>query len=65
MLRKSLYDNITQGKDLKVWHKSIDFADKVIELLENLNSNRRHFRIMEQIKSASTSVSSNIACPVK
>ena len=52
-------------KDLKVWHKSIDFADKVIVLLENLNSNRKHFRIMEQIESASTSVSSNIACLVK
>jgi len=48
-------------KDLKVWHKSVDFADKIIGIIDNLNSARKHFRLLEQIEAASTSISSNIA----
>ena len=48
-------------KDLKVWHKSVDFADKIIGIIDNLNSARKHFRLLEQIEAASTSISSNTA----
>jgi four helix bundle protein len=48
-------------KELKVWHKSVDFADKVIGVIDNLNSSRKHFRLLEQIEAASASISSNIA----
>lgn len=48
-------------KDLLVWQKSIDFAQSVIEVAESNNSERRHFRLLEQIEAASASVSMNIA----
>ena len=39
----------------------MNFADKVISVTEKLNSNRRHFRLIEQLESCSTSISLNIA----
>lgn len=48
-------------KDLLVWQKSIDFAQSVIEVAESNNSERKHFRLLEQIEAASASVSMNIA----
>src|SRR5690606_6264283 len=41
--------------------KSIAFADYAISVSENLNSERKHFRLIEQFEAASTSVSMNIA----
>lgn len=48
-------------KDLSVWHKAIDFADDLISLSENLNTERKHFRLVEQLEAAATSVPMNIA----
>ena len=48
-------------KELKVWQKSIDFVDKVLEISENLNTSQKHYRIMEQIESAVISISNNIS----
>lgn len=48
-------------KDLKVWNKSIDFADHVISNIDHLYLEKRHNRIIEQLESASISVSNNIA----
>lgn len=48
-------------KDLKVWHKAIDFADEVISISENLNTSRKHYRLIEQLEAAATSVPMNIA----
>ena len=48
-------------KDLLVWQKAIDFADFVISLAENLNSEMKHYRLVEQIESAAASVAMNIA----
>ena len=50
-----------QFKDLKVWQKALDFADKVIDITENLNTSSKHFRLIEQIEAASASISQNIA----
>lgn len=48
-------------KDLKVWQRAIDFADYAISLSENLDTQRNHFRLVEQFESACTSVPMNIA----
>jgi len=48
-------------KDLIVWQKSMEFANQVIDLVENLETNRKHFRIIEQLEAAVTSVPMNIA----
>lgn len=48
-------------KDLKVWHKAIAFANYSIALSENLKSSQKHYRLIEQFESASSSVSMNIA----
>jgi len=48
-------------KDLKVWQKSIDLATDVIALVDDLNTDRKHFRLIEQLESAVTSIPMNIA----
>ena len=48
-------------KDLLVWQKAIEFADQVIQTTENLNTNRKHFRLIEQVESSSASVAQNIS----
>ncbi|WBL41249.1 four helix bundle protein [Algoriphagus halophytocola] len=48
-------------KELKVWQKSIEFADVVLDLVENLNSSLKHYRLVEQIEACSVSISANIA----
>ena len=48
-------------EELDVWQKSVDFADKVIEVVEKLDTSRKHYRIIEQLESSSTSISMNIA----
>ena len=48
-------------KDLKVWQKAMDFADQVIQLTENLNTDKNHFRLIEQLESSCASVAQNIA----
>jgi len=44
-----------------VWRKSIVFANKIIDIAENLATSKRHFRIIEQLEAAATSVPMNIA----
>jgi len=48
-------------KEFKVWQKSIDFADSILDVVDQVQSTRNHFRILEQIEAASVSISSNIA----
>ena len=48
-------------EELEVWKKAIDFADHVINLTENIETNRKHFRLVEQLEAASTSIAMNIA----
>jgi four helix bundle protein len=48
-------------KDLLVWKKSIEFANLVIDLTEQLETERKHFRLVEQLEAAATSVPMNIA----
>ena len=48
-------------EDLEVWQKAIDWASEIIFLVDNLETNRRHFRLIEQLESACSSVAMNIA----
>lgn len=48
-------------EDLDVWNRAVDFAVKVIELVETIDTGRKHYRLFEQIEAASTSVSMNLA----
>lgn len=48
-------------KDLIVWQKSIKLANDIIDLTENLNTTKHHYRLIEQLESASTSIPLNIA----
>jgi len=48
-------------KDLVVWQKAIQFAEDVVTLSEDLNTRNKHFRLIEQLEAAATSVPMNIA----
>jgi hypothetical protein len=48
-------------ESLEVWNKAVDFAVKVIDSVDNISTDRKHYRLLEQIESSSTSVSMNLA----
>jgi four helix bundle protein len=48
-------------EDLDVWNKAVEFAVEVIGLVENISTDRKHYRLLEQIESSSASISMNIA----
>jgi four helix bundle protein len=48
-------------EDLDVWNKAVEFAVEVIDLVENISTDRKHYRLLEQIESSSVSISMNIA----
>ncbi len=53
--------NLFSFQDLKVWQKAVDFAEKVIRSIDDFDAPRKHYRLIEQLESASTSVAMNIA----
>jgi len=48
-------------EDLEVWKKSVDYACKGIAVSNTVNTDRRHYRLIEQLESSAVSISSNIA----
>ena len=48
-------------EDLDVWQKAVKFANRVICSIGKLDTTRKHYRLIEQLESAATSVSMNIA----
>jgi four helix bundle protein len=54
-------EKIFSFQDLKVWHKAVQFAKEVILAIDELDAPRKHYRLIEQLESASTSVAMNIA----
>ena len=48
-------------EDLNVWNKGVDFAVEVIELVENISTDRKHYRLLEQVEASSASISMNVA----
>jgi four helix bundle protein len=48
-------------EDLEVWDKAVEFAVEVIQIVENISTDRKHYRLLEQIEGSSASISMNIA----
>ncbi len=54
-------DNLFSFQELVVWQKSILFAERVIRTIDEIEAPRKHYRLIEQLESASTGVAMNIA----
>lgn len=54
-------DILFSFEDLEVWQKSVDFAKRVIDLSEQIKTNHKHLRLIDQLEVASASVALNIA----
>lgn len=48
-------------KELIVWQKSMDLAQSVIQLINEIETTRIHYRLFEQLEAAVTSIPMNIA----
>jgi four helix bundle protein len=48
-------------EELKVWNKAVEFTVEVIGVVESISTDRKHYRLLEQIESSSASISMNIA----
>ena len=48
-------------KELNVWKKAVEWAKEVILMVDGIQTDRRHYRLFEQLESAVTSVSMNIS----
>jgi len=48
-------------EDLEVWKRAVDFAVSVIDVVESLETSRKHFRLLEQIEASASSISMNLA----
>ena len=51
-------------EDLEVWRRAVAWASAIVGLVEDLQTERRHYRLIEQLEASSTSVAMN-TCPVK
>ena len=54
-------DTRSSYKDLVVWQKSMLLANDVIDLVDHLKTDRKHYRLIEQLEAAVTSIPMNIA----
>ena len=48
-------------EDLVVHQRALDFAITVINVIDNIEAPRKHYRLIEQLESSCTSVALNIA----
>ena len=48
-------------EDLKVWQEAVDFADQCLDIIEKIETDRKHYRLIDQLESAATSPALNIA----
>lgn len=46
---------------LLIWQRSLEWADRILIIAENIGTKRNHYRLIEQIESSCTSVPMNIA----
>jgi four helix bundle protein len=54
-------DSNSGYEKLLVWQRAIEWACNIINISEELKTDRKHYRLIEQLESASTSVAMNIA----
>ena len=58
----SSIDDIEFGYEkLLVWQRSLEWADRILTIAENIGTERKHYRLIEQIESSCTSAPMNIA----
>ena len=48
-------------EDLKVYQRALDFAVAVIDLIDDINTPRKHYKLIEQLEGSSSSVALNIS----
>jgi four helix bundle protein len=48
-------------EDLQVWQKAVDFAETVVKTIDDFEAPRKHYRLIEQLEAAATSIAMNIA----
>ncbi len=48
-------------EDLQVWQKAVAWVDRVLSATESLNTDQKHYRLINQLEAAVTSVALNIA----
>jgi len=48
-------------EDLKVYRRALDFSVAVIDIFDEIETPRKHFRLVEQLESSSTSIALNIS----
>ena len=48
-------------EELVVYQRALDFAVSVIDVIDELDTPRKHFRLIEQLEAASSSIGLNIA----
>ena len=51
-------------EDLQVYQRALDFSVAIIGLVENIDTPRKHYRLIEQLEASCTSVALN-TCPIK
>ncbi|HHU08315.1 MAG TPA: four helix bundle protein [Clostridiaceae bacterium] len=54
-------DTQSSYKDLIVWQRSMILANDVIDLVDHLETDRKHYRLIEQLEAAVTSIPMNVA----
>jgi four helix bundle protein len=48
-------------EDLQVYQRALDFASAIIDLIDEMATPRKHYRLIEQIESSSSSVALNVS----
>lgn len=48
-------------EDLVVYQRAMDFSVSVIDMIDEVETSRRHYRLIEQLEASSTSIAMNIA----
>ena len=51
-------------EQLEVYQKALDFSVAVIDIVDEVETDRKHYRLIEQLESSCTSIALN-TCPVK
>ena len=48
-------------EDLQVYQKALDFSVGIIDVIEDMETPRKHYRLIEQLEASCTSVALNIS----
>ncbi len=48
-------------EDLLVYQRALEFSVSIIDMIDRVETSRRHYRLIEQLEASSTSIAMNIA----